>query len=89
MSKRAKLEITRDILKIIQENPRGIKITPLIRKSNLSSQRFKEYYTELTEKKFIIERIEEDGKRIFLSEKGSKFLDKYKAIIDFIDEFEL
>ncbi len=39
MSKRAKLEITRDILKIIQENPRGIKITPLITNRNIKIPR--------------------------------------------------
>ena len=80
---------TKDILKIIQDNQKGIKITPLIRKSNLSSQRFKEYYSDLTDKNFVIERIIDNGKLIFLSEKGSKFLDKYKTIISFIEEFEL
>jgi len=89
MVKRAKLEIMKDILKIIQDNQKGIKITPLIRKSNLSSQRFKEYYSDLTDKNFVIERIIDNGKLIFLSEKGSKFLDKYKTIISFIEEFEL
>jgi len=87
MAKRNKLEIIRDILKIIQEN-RAIKSTPLIRKSNLSSSRFKEYYLELLNKEFIKETYGKN-KTITLSKKGYKYLEKYSTIISFIDEFEL
>ena len=88
MAKRAKLEIIKDILKIIQEN-RSIKTTPLIRKSNLSTGRFKEYHSDLLEKRLIREISEKSGKKIALTDKGFRFLEKYKTIIDFIDEFEL
>jgi len=87
MAKRNKLEIIRDILKIIKEN-RSIKPTPLIRKSNLSTSRFKEYYSELLDKEFIKETYGKN-KKITLSEKGNKYLEKYSTIINFIDEFEL
>jgi predicted transcriptional regulator len=50
MAKRAKLEIIRDLLKTIGENRIPIRSTPLIRKSNLSTSRFKEYYSELLKK---------------------------------------
>ena len=83
MVKRNKLEIIRDILKIIQEN-QSIKPTPLLRKSNLSSSRFKKYYSELLEKEFI-----KEGRKIMLTEKGNKYLEKYFTIMNFIDEFEL
>jgi len=53
MNKRGKLEIIRDILKIIQENHNSIQTTPLIRKSNLSTQRFSGYLKELIDKKFV------------------------------------
>jgi len=90
MVKRAKLEIMRDILKIIQDNRNSIKPTPLLRKSKMSSVGFKEYYNELLEKKFIREIIDEkQDKYIILTEKGFKFLERYMAIVDFIDEFEL
>ncbi|MCK4997399.1 hypothetical protein KAS08_03770 [Candidatus Pacearchaeota archaeon] len=85
--KRNKLEIIRDILKIVQEN-RTIRPTPLLRKSNLSSSRFKEYYTEILEKKFVKESYGKN-KEITLDEKGVRYLEKYTAIISFIDEFEL
>ena len=51
MVKRGKLEIMKDILKIIQENKNSIKPTPLLRKSEISSTRFKEYYSRTIEKK--------------------------------------
>ncbi|MGV8151672.1 MAG: winged helix-turn-helix domain-containing protein [Candidatus Nanoarchaeia archaeon] len=90
MGKRAKLEIIRDILMIVRENRNSIKPTPLLRKSGLSSLSFKEYYLELVEKKFIMEISGKNNeKRIGLTEKGFKFLEKYKTIIEFIDEFEL
>jgi len=87
MAKRNKLEIIRDILKIIQEN-HSIKSTPLIRKSNLSTSRFKEYYSELLDKEFVKETYGKN-KTITLNEKGHKYLEKYSAIVNFIDEFEL
>ena len=87
MAKRNKLEIIKDILKIIQEN-HSIKPTPLLRKSNISSSRFKEYYLELLKKEFIKETYGKN-KKIILTEKGLRYLEKYSAIINFIDEFEL
>ena len=90
MSKRERLEIIKDMLKIIQDNHNLIKITPLIRKSNLSSQRFNEYFNELIEKEFIKAIKDKDGKKqITLTEKGMNYLDKYKTILGFIEEFEL
>ncbi len=89
MAKRGKLEIIKDILSIIQENHNSIKTTPLLRQSNMSSARFKEYYSELLEKKFIIESTNKENKFISLADKGLRFLEKYRTIVSFIDEFEL
>lgn len=89
MKKRSRLEIVRDILKIIQENRNSIKITPLIRRSNISSSKFKEYFDELLAKGFIREVKTKDGKRITLTDRGFDYLEKYKGIISFIDEFGL
>ncbi len=87
MAKRNKLEIIKDILKIIQDN-HSIKPTPLLRRSNISSSRFKEYYLDLLEKEFIKE-THGKNKKIILTEKGHRYLEKYSTIINFIDEFEL
>lgn len=90
MAKRGKLEIMRDILRTIYDNKSSIKPTPLLRKSNISSVRFKEYYIDLLERELIREIIDKKGdKYVVLTERGFRFLEKYRAIIDFIDEFEL
>ena len=89
MAKRGKLEIIRDILKIIQENHNSIKPTPLLRQSNISSSSFKEYFSELIKKKFVKEINNKGNKYISLTEKGLRFLEKYKTIVNFIEEFEL
>jgi len=89
MPKRGKLEIMRDILKLIQENKALIKPTPLLRKSSLSSSRFKEYYAELLRRRLIKEVAGRKDKHIMLTENGFKFIERYKAIIDFIEEFDL
>lgn len=90
MAKRAKLEIMRDILMIIRNNNNCIKPTPLLRKSNMSSNRFKEYYVELYNRKLIRESINHDQeKHIELTDKGFKFLERYRTIIEFINEFDL
>lgn len=90
MKKRGRLEIIKDILRVIQENRNSIKQTPLMRKSNISTSKFKEYSKELIEKEFIKETKNNSGdKTISLTQKGYDFLEKYKTIITFIEEFEL
>ena len=90
MAKRNKLEIIRDILEIIKENHNLIRPTPLLRKSNLSTARFQEYFKGMLEKRFVVEIIDSKDKRnIKLTDKGFKFLEKYRVIVSFIEEFEL
>ena len=90
MSKRGKLEIIKDILNIIQENHNSIRSTPLLRKSGLSSKSFYEYFQELL-KKGLINTMQDshDNKKVILTAKGKEYLEKYKTIVGFIDEFEL
>ena len=88
--KRERLEVIYDILSIIRDKNNSIKPTPLLRYSNLSTTSFKEYYTELISKKLILEVEDKEGKKyISLSEKGFRYLEKYKLILGFIDEFDL
>ena len=88
--KRERLEMIFDILTIIRNHQNSIKPTPLLRQSNLSSQSFTEYLNELLEKD-LIKEITDENERKFLSltDKGFKYLDKYKLILGFIEEFEL
>ena len=88
--KRDRLGVIYDFLKIISGNHNSIKPTPLLRKSNLSSQSFSEYYSELLSKNLIKEITNGKGKKyITLTDKGFKYLEKYKMILGFIEEFEL
>ncbi len=89
MAKRGRLEILEDTLRIIRENKNFIKPTVLLRKSKMSSSRFKEFYAELLEKGFVNEAHRGDERFIELTPKGFKFLERYKTIVQFIEEFEL
>jgi predicted transcriptional regulator len=88
--KRDRLEIIYNILKIIHDNKNSIRPTPLLRFSNVSSQSFSEYYTELISKGFIRENSDSKEKKyVSLTDKGFVYLEKYRYILEFIDEFEL
>ncbi len=88
--KRDRLEIIYDFLNVVRKHDNSIKPTPLLRFSNLSSQRFKEYLSELEEKGFVKVLENKKGrKKITLTDKGFQFLQKYKTIRGFIDEFGL
>jgi len=88
--KRERLEVIFDILTIIRHYHNSIKPTPLLRYSNLSSQSFSEYMDELLEKGFVKEINDGNGKKFLtLTDKGFKYIEKYKTILGFIEEFEL
>ncbi len=89
MGKRAKLEIMKDILEIIKKNKNSIKPTPLLRKSGLSSASFKEYYVDLIRRNLVKEVINKEEKFIILTDMGFRFLERYRSIVDFIEEFDL
>lgn len=89
VKKRERLEVVRDILRIIQDNHNSIKLTPLLRSSNLSSKRFYIYLRELLEKELVKEVKNKNGKYISITVKGFRYLEKYQNIINFIEEFEL
>ena len=88
--KRDRLEIIYDILKIIRDNHNSIKPTPLLRYSNLSSVSFNEYLKELKEKNLVKEVIDKKKKKyLTLTDNGFDFIEKYKQIKGFIEEFNL
>jgi predicted transcriptional regulator len=87
--KRERLEVIRDILKAINRN-RQIKPTRLLYASNLSPQMFKEYINELIRKGFIKLDIDEKEKKTFsMTRKGMEFLQEYKVIENFVENFGL
>lgn len=87
--KRERLEVIRDILEAIMQG-RNIKPTRLLYASNLSPQMFKDYINELLGKGFIKLENYEDGKKTFsLTKKGQDFLQEYRVIRNFIENFGL
>lgn len=87
--KRERLEIIKDILGAIR-NTRNIKPTRLLYASNLSPQMFKEYINELVKKEFIKIDVDKDDKKTFsLTKKGQDFLQEYRMIESFIENFGL
>lgn len=87
--KRERLEVIRDILNAIRQN-KNIKPTRLLYSSNLSPQMFKEYINELIEKKFISLDIGDEERKTFsLTKKGNDFLEEYRAIERFVENFGL
>ena len=87
--KRERLEVIKDILRAIRQN-RQIKPTRLLYASNLSPQMFKEYIHELISKGFIKLEIDEKEKKFFsITKKGNDFLQEYKIIEEFVENFGL
>ena len=88
--KREHLEVIYDILKVIRDSDNNIKPTRLLYASNLSPQMFRHYIDELHSKKFIINITDKKGRSTYsLTDKGFQFLEKYKVILEFIDNFGL
>jgi predicted transcriptional regulator len=87
--KRERLEVIRDILMSIRQN-KNIKPTRLLYASNLSPQMFKEYINELIEKTFIKLDIDDKEKKTFsLTSKGNDFLEEYRIVENFVENFGL
>lgn len=86
--KRNKLEMIRDILIIIKNN-RKIRITPLIYKSNLSSNSIKPYIEDLLKNK-MIEQFEVEGNNYFrITKNGEDFITEFSKMKIFAESFGL
>jgi len=86
--KRERLQIIKDILNAIKTK-REIKPTRLLYASNLSPQMFKDYISELQGKGLIEEKEIKTKKYFVLTSKGNNFLEEYKTIENFINNFGL
>ncbi len=79
-----------DILCVVRDHKREIKITPLIRYSGLSPQSFSYYFDKLLERGFLKEKPDiNEGRTIILTEKGADYIREYTAVLRFVREFEL
>ena len=88
--KRERLEVIHDILMAMRDSGHTIKPTRLQYASNLSPQMFRDYVAELEEKGFIEMVLDKKSKKLYrITVKGLKFLEEYKVIVQFIDNFGL
>lgn len=71
--KRNNLDICADILRVSKG---GAKKSHLVYQANLNFKIVNKYIAELLDK----ELIEKDGNRFFVTEKGSEFISRYKAL---------
>jgi len=83
-------QITEDILDTVSySGSKGIPITPLIRKSNLSHKRMVSFINKLTQSN-LVNKIESDGKITFvITEKGRVYLNEYKKFSNIAETFGL
>ena len=79
-----------DLLTVTQNSgQKGIAITPLCQKGNLSHSRLRNILSKLTGSGLVNE-IEVDGKNTFvITEKGRLFLEEYKKFHEFANSFGL
>ena len=87
--KRNRLEVIRDILRVIKDKNGKVKPTQVLYKSNLSHIMMKEYLDDLIKKGFILESTTKSGRTYAITEKGDKYLQEYKTILNFMDSFGL
>ena len=83
-------QIVADLLSFTQESgQQGIRVTPLIVKSNLSYSRMSSFLKNLTGSE-LINKIEYDGKNVFvITEKGRTYLEEYKKFTSIANSFGL
>lgn len=87
------MDVIYDILNEIQKSQKGIKLTHLLYKSNLSYKLLQSYIKELTEKDMVAEKQvkvrNNVHKSIKLTEKGEKFLTELRKMKRFVESFGL
>ena len=88
-SKRTRVDIILDMLKVISEKNGQIKPTHLMYKSNLSHVQMKQYLNEMIEKGLITEVLEKEKKQIAITKKGRNFLTTVLQMKEFQKTFGL
>lgn len=87
--KRNKLEVIRDILRVIQEKNGGAKPTRILYKSNLSHIMMKEYLSDLISRGLVRENKTKNSRTYSLTDKGINYLSEYHTIVNFMESFGL
>ncbi|MDP8023388.1 MAG: DUF4364 family protein [Nitrososphaeria archaeon] len=84
---RSRIRIIADLLLTLEQSNDGLKITELVRRSNVPYVRLTEILEEL-EKKGLIRQINgEEGQVYIITQKGIKFLNEYRKFSKFAEGF--
>ncbi len=84
---RSRIRIIADLLFTLEQSNDGLKITELVRKSNVPYVRLTEIIEELEKKGLITQISGEEGQVYIITQKGIKFLDEYRKFSKFAEGF--
>ncbi len=84
---RSRIRIIADLLFTLKESNEGLKITELVRRSNVPYVRLTEIIDELLKKGLIKQINGEEGQLYIITQKGIKFLDEYRKFSKFAEGF--
>lgn len=89
MEEKEKLEIIRNILRIVKLQNNSITKKSLFRKINIEKTLFDKIFKELDEKKFIRIVGKAVSGKFGLTDKGFGYLERYDSMVRFIEDFRL
>ena len=84
---RSRIRIIADLLLTLEQSNDGLKITELVRRSNVPYVRLTEILEELEKKGLIRQINEEEGPVYIITQKGIKFLNEYRKFSKFAEGF--
>ncbi len=84
---RSRIRIIADLLLTLEQSNDGLKITELVRRSNVPYVRLTEILEELEKKGLIRQINEEEGQVYIITQKGIKFLNEYRKFSKFAEGF--
>ncbi len=84
---RSRIRIIADLLLTLEQSNDGLKITELVRRSNVPYVRLTEILDELEKKGLIKQTNGEEGEVYFITQKGIKFLNEYRKFSKFAEGF--
>jgi len=86
---RSRIRIIADLLVSLEQSNNGLKVTELVRKSNVPYVRLTEILEELNRKGMIKLINGEEGQVYIITGKGLKFLEEYRKFSKFAEGFGL
>ncbi len=86
---RSRIRIIADVLQVLESSDSGVKISELVRKSNVPYVRLEDIIEELIEKGLIKQVQDEEGQKYVITQLGIRFLNEYRKFSKFAENFGL